>query len=161
MRPAQNGGIVIIFTFFAALILTIIPLPGWIADIRPDWTLLVLIYWCMALPERIGVGIGWLVGLFMDVTLGGLLGQHALTFCIIAYLTLKLHKRVRVFPLWQQALTVLILLALHKILMLWVDGLIGLQVDVWLYWLPSITSMLIWPVVYLVLRSIRRSFRVT
>jgi rod shape-determining protein MreD len=156
----HHGGWIIAFTFIVALMLTMLPLPDWAALYRPEWVAMVLIYWCLALPDRVGVGIGWSAGLLLDVVKGALLGQHALALALVAYLTLHLHQRVRVFPLWQQSLFVLLMVALNQLLVLWVKGIIGLQPDSWLYWLPSLTSMLLWPWVFLILRDLRRSFLV-
>lgn len=157
----HHGGAVIFFTFVAALVLTVVPLPDDLRILRPDWVLLVLIYWCMALPQRVGVGIGWLLGLFTDVLTGALLGQHALAYSLVAFLTLKLHQRLRLYPLWQQALSMLVLLALGQLLMLWINGIVGRPIHSWLYWMPSLTGALLWPFVFLLLRGLRRAFRVT
>ena len=51
----QQGSGVIVATFLVALLLTVVPLPDWLRPARPDWVGLVLIYWCLALPERVGV----------------------------------------------------------------------------------------------------------
>lgn len=162
MNPrAPQGSWIIIATFVAALILTIVPLPDWLAQLRPEWAALVLIYWCMALPQRIGVGAGWVAGLFVDVLRAELLGQYALAFALIAYVTLHLHRRVRVFPLWQQAVSILVLIILEQMLVLWVKGIMGQSPQSWTYWLPSLTSMVAWPLVYIVLRGIRRYYRIT
>ncbi len=156
----HHGGATIAFTFIAALMLTMLPLPDWAALFRPEWVALVLIYWCLALPDRVGVGIGWSTGLLLDVIKGALLGQHALALALVAYLTLHLHQRIRVFPLWQQSLFVMLMVALNQMLVLWINGVIGQSPNSWLYWLPSLTSMLLWPWVFLILRDLRRQFRV-
>lgn len=156
----QRSGI-IVTSFIAALILTVVPLPAWLAMIRPEFAALVLIYWCMALPNRVGVGVGWTLGLLLDVLRAGLLGQHALSFAIIAYITLQLYQRIRVFPLWQQAVSILALVFLHLILQLWIMGISGDSTHGWTYLLPALSSMLLWPVLFLGLRSLRRRFRVT
>lgn len=156
----HHGGATILVTFVAAFALHMVALPDWLRALRPDWIALVLIYWCIALPDRIGVGYGWLAGLAQDVASGSVLGQHALTLAIVAYLALRLHQRLRLFPLWQQSLSVLILILLHLMLALWIRGSIGQTTDTWAYWLPAITSMLIWPPVFLTLRHLRRNYRV-
>lgn len=156
----HHGGWVIAFTFVVALMLTMLPLPDWAALFRPEWVAMVLIYWCLALPDRVGVGIGWTAGLLLDVVKGALLGQHALALALVAYLTIHLHQRIRVFPLWQQALFVLLMVALNQMLVLWVKGVIGQPPNSWLYWLPSLTSMLLWPWAFLILRDLRRTFLV-
>ncbi len=157
---AQGSGIIVV-SFIVALMLTIIPLPGWLSVLRPEWAALVLIYWCMALPNRVGVGVGWTVGLLVDVLRAGLLGQHALSFAIIAYITLQLYQRIRVFPLWQQACSVLVLIFLHLILQLWITGISGDTSHSWTWLLPALSSMLIWPILFLGLRDLRRRFRVS
>ncbi|MCP5459802.1 MAG: rod shape-determining protein MreD, partial [Gammaproteobacteria bacterium] len=116
MLPHQPGGWVILFSFIVALLLTIIPLPLWVDRIRPDWMCLVLIYWCMALPHRVGVGAGWLMGLLLDAAQGTLLGQHALALAVVGFLTLKTYRRVRVLPLWQQSFTILAFVAVNQFL---------------------------------------------
>lgn len=156
----HHGGWIIWTSFIAALMLTMLPLPRWADLFRPEWVALVLIYWCLALPERVGVGIGWGMGILVDVVKGTLLGQNALALAVVAYLTLRLHQRIRVYPLWQQALFVLVLVALDQMLVLWVKGIIGRPPGTWLYWLPSFTSMLLWPWVFLILRDMRRQFQV-
>jgi len=157
----RHGDWVILSSFIVAFILTIFPLPDWLALLRPEWAALVLIYWCMALPQRIGVGIAWIVGIFLDVLRAGLLGQQALSLCVVAYVTIKMYQRIRVFPLWQQALSVSVLIGLHLMLTLWIKGIAGQPISTWSHWLPAISSMLVWPPVYFVLRNLRRRFRVT
>ncbi|HED39719.1 MAG TPA: rod shape-determining protein MreD [Chromatiales bacterium] len=161
MQKKARGSEIIAFSFIAALALTVFPLPEWLSVARPEWVTLVLIYWCMALPNRVGVGIAWGVGLILDVLRIGLLGQNALTLCIIAYITLKLYQRLRVFPLWQQALSVFALVSLSQMLILWVKGITGQSIDIWTYWLPSISSMIAWPLVFITMRALRRKFKVS
>lgn len=161
IHKKAQGSEMIALSFIGALILTVFPLPDWLAPARPEWVSLVLIYWCMALPNRVGVGIAWGLGLTLDVLRVGLLGQNALILAIIAYITLKLYQQLRVFPLWQQGLSVFILVVLGQILTLWIKGISGLPIDFWIYWLPSFSSMLAWPLVFFSLRALRRKFRVS
>lgn len=156
----HHGGTAILLSFIAALALNMLALPGWAEALRPDWIALVLIYWCIALPDRIGVGYGWLAGLTLDVANGAVLGQHALALSVVAYLGLRLHQRLRLFPLWQQSLSVLILVLLHLMLTLWIRGSVGLSTGTWTYWLPALTSMMLWPPIFLSLRRVRRAYRV-
>ncbi|MBI5463314.1 MAG: rod shape-determining protein MreD [Gammaproteobacteria bacterium] len=156
----RHGGGAIYITLLLALLLVNLPLPEGLRALRPDWVLMVLIYWAMALPHRVGVGIAWLLGLFTDVLTGMLLGQHALAYSVVIFLTLKLHQRLRLHPLWQQSLSILTLLALSQLLLLWINGMIGRPVHSWLYWLPSLLGALLWPLVFLLLRGVRRTFRV-
>jgi rod shape-determining protein MreD len=157
----HRGGLVILFTFGAAFLLTVLSLPEWAQPFRPAWVTLVLIYWCMALPGRIGVGIAWLTGILLDVSVDSLLGQHAMGMAIVAFITLSLYQRTRIFPLWQQALGVLLLLLLENLIPLLTMGAIGQPFPVQLYWGPPMVGMLLWPLVFIALRFLRRRFRVT
>ncbi|MES9857522.1 MAG: rod shape-determining protein MreD [Sedimenticola sp.] len=157
---SRSGGIVIAFTFLIALMLTILPLPEWAQILRPQWHTLVLIYWILALPQRVGVGVGWLIGILVDVMTGTLLGQHALSLALIAYITQETHLRVRLFPLWQQSLSVLMLLQIEKVLSFWVMGAVSLPTPTLGYWIPPLVGMLLWPWLYIVLRDLRRKFDV-
>lgn len=152
---------VIVLSFIAAMALTVVPLPSFLAAVRPEWVVLVLIYWCMALPERVGVGVGWIAGLLLDVLRGGLLGQHALSFAVVAYVTLQFYQRLRVFPLWQQSVSVFVLVLLHLLLQLWIKGISGKPADALSVLLPAVSSMVVWPAVFLLLRSLRRRFAVS
>ena len=157
----SQGTFVIIVSFIAGLFMTILPLPEALEAFRPAWVPILLIYWVMALPNRIGVGLGWVVGLLLDVTTGALLGQNALALSLLAFLTLQLHQRLRIYPLGQQAMSILMLIALYQMLVVWVRGIIGFPPETWLYWMQSFTSMLAWPLLFVMLRGIRRQYRVS
>ncbi len=160
MRRQHNGGWVIALSFIIALMLTALPLPDWAINWRPSWVAMVLIYWCMALPERVGMGIAWCLGLLLDVQQGSVLGQHALGLSILAYITIKSHQRIRVFPLTQQALLVCLYLLVLEFLTLWIQGLLGSPTPHWTFWMPALTGMLLWPWLFIMLRDIRRKSHV-
>lgn len=156
----QRGASVIFATFALAFMLTIVPLPDWLSPGRPQWVALAMIYWSMALPTRIGVGTAWLTGLLLDVLTTGLLGQHALALAVMTFINLKLYQRTRVFPLWQQSFITLTLIALYMVLILWVKGIAGMPSQGWTYWIPAVTSALLWPAAFVVLRELRRRYHV-
>lgn len=160
VEQSRHGLHVVLITFLVAMILSVIPLPEWAQYYRPDWLGLVLIYWCMAIPNRIGVGVGWTLGLVMDVLHGAILGQYALAMTITAFLTLGTYRRVRVFPLWQQSIVVLLILWLQHAVILWIRGIIGEAPDTWYYWATPVVSMLLWPWVFVALRDLRRRHKV-
>ena len=85
----KRGGKIIFFTLLIALFLMVMPLPEWIRPFRPEWVTLVVIYWCLALPSRVNIGIAWIMGLIVDVLTGTLLGQHALAMAIVAFFTVR------------------------------------------------------------------------
>lgn len=154
------GGWVIVLSFIIAFVLTSIPLPAWLEPFHPDWLCLVLIYWCIALPQRVGMGTAFMLGVLQDVARGALLGQHALALVVVAYVSLKLHRRLRLFPLWQQSLSVFVLLAIEQILVSWVNGISGYPPSNLGYLAPALSGMLAWPLVFILLRDLRHRFRV-
>lgn len=151
---------VILISLAVALLLTIFPLPQWGEELRPQWVALALIYWNLAVPERVGVFWAWTVGLVLDVTTGTVLGQHALSLSVISWLAVELHKRIRVFPIMQQAASVWILLLVERLLSMWVMGATGRPTPSPFYWMPTFIGMLLWPGVVVLLRGLRRRFAV-
>ncbi len=147
---------VILGSFGVAMMLTVLPLPEWAGLWRPAWAALVLIYWCLAVPERVGVGSGFMAGLVLDALTGTLLGQHALGLSVVAFFAHKAHRWVRVLPLWQQGLGVFALVMLYELLVSWVSGMQGLAVDPWLWLAAPLTSTILWPWVFILLRDLRR-----
>ncbi len=156
----RQGGFIIILSFIVALMLSIVDLPTWAEEIRPQWVVLVLIYWSMALPQRISVGVGWVMGLLLDVTNSAILGQNALALAFIAFLTAHLHQRLRVFPFWQQAIVIFVFCIIYNLIVLWIKGISGSAPNVWLIITPSFTSALFWPLIFIFLRRVRRFYRV-
>ncbi len=143
-------------TFVVAFILVSLPGPAWLDQFRPDWVALVLVYWCLATPERVGVGTGWLVGLLLDVLYGSLLGQQAFAKTIIAFLTVKLHLRIRAYPRWQQASTLLLLLFLNQFLVYWLKNMVSTTPLQGAFWSTAIVGMVLWPWIFMILRKVRR-----
>ena len=156
-----NSHWIIPASFAVAFMLTALPLPEWAVQWRPCWIAMVLIYWCMALPSRVGIGIAWMLGLLLDVQQGTVLGQNALGFSVIAFMTLRFHQRIRVFPLAQQAIVVCSYLFLFQFLTLWIRGMMGVPPQQWTFWMPAVSSMLLWPWLFIILRDLRRKYQVS
>ncbi|MCP4272468.1 MAG: rod shape-determining protein MreD [Gammaproteobacteria bacterium] len=157
---SQNGMFTIIITFIIAIALLLFPLPDYLLWWRPNLALMVLIYWIMALPHKIGIFSAWFLGIITDVTLGSVLGVHGISMAIIAYVIFMLSNRLRLFPLWQQALTVSLMIGLDLVLSLWIQNFISTQPRYGEYWSPIISSIFIWPLVLFLLRYVRRTFHV-
>ena len=156
----HHGGWAIWLTVIAGIILTTLPLPDWASIWRPAWVALVLFYWCMAVPDRVGVGIAWCLGIVLDIHAGSLLGQHALGLCIAAYAALHLHQRIRVLPLWQQGLSIFGLVFVYNAFTLWTNGILGRPIAFEAYLTVPLMSMILWPWVFVILRDVRRRYEV-
>ena len=150
----------IILSLILAMSLTILPMPNGANLLRPLWIMMILIYWVLALPHRVNVGIAWCCGLVSDVLYGSVLGEHAFVYTLIAYFVYKMHIRMRLASGLQKSLTVFGLLVLHQLLLLILQGLQGQATIHGSFWLPCVSSTVIWSWLFLVLRDYRRRFQV-
>jgi len=149
----QNYGLVFL-SFFLALMWMIAPLPEQWAWYRPNIAMLVLMYWVLCLPHRIGVATGFFVGLLMDVLVGGVLGEYALGMSLIAYFTYRMHTRIRMYPLFQQMFSVMVLVGIAQVLVVWVNYLSGDPYKFYLQWIPILTTTACWPFVILIFQRV-------
>ena len=123
----------------------------------PDLTAAVLAFWCIHQPRRVGIGLAWTLGLLIDVGDGALLGQHALGYSVLAFLALAVHRRILWFPLWQQALHLLLLLLATQLLTLVIRIAAGAGFPGWSYFAGSFICAALWPVLsFLLLLPQRR-----
>ncbi len=157
----NTGGWIIFTSLLIAFLLTALPLPVWAVHWRPAWVAMVLIYWCMALPNRIGIGIAWCLGLLLDVQQGALLGQNALGLALIAYFVIQIHKRFRILPPAQQSCLIGFMIIFYLLISSWVRGIMGVAPQAWTYWLSALSSMVLWPWLFVILRGIRRQYHVS
>lgn len=143
-------------SLFVALMLNILPWPGIALLLRPDFVLLLLLYWAVHQPLRVGMATAWGLGLVMDVADGALLGQYALAYTIAIFLALFLHRRIQAFGLWPQALHVFPLLLVSQILVLLTHLLSGATFFGWSFFLASISSALLWPLLSLLVQQAQK-----
>jgi len=151
---------VVVASFVVAACLNIFPtgLPG--GYFQPDWVALVLIYWCLWEPERIGAGAGWASGLLLDVLDYAVLGKHALAKTVCGFAANRISLRLRVYPVWQQCIGVGILVAIDTLVVALVLLVLERPTMSLGRWLTPFASMLMWPLVLVALqrRSSNRSF---
>ena len=155
-----RGGWLILTSLLVALFLMVLPMPAGADAVRPQWVALITLYWCLSVPERFGVFSAFAMGLALDVVSGSLFGQHPLGLSLIAYAAVALHQRIRLFPLWQQALFVWFLLLVERLLNLWVLAGIGQRIPSWGYWAPTLTGLVLWPWLVVIMNDLRRRFGV-
>jgi rod shape-determining protein MreD len=159
-RP--HGTWFILLTIIIASLLGIMPMPQWLEAWRPEWIALVLVYWVIALPHRIGLLTAWTVGFFVDVLEGSLLGLNAIALTLIAYVALSLYQRLRMFTPLQQSTTILMLIGVSQLLIFWVLTATGQNTPQNLLFVVSaVSSALVWPLVFVLLRFGRRTLKVT
>jgi rod shape-determining protein MreD len=132
-------------TLFAALMLNLLPLSGWVLLLRPDFVALTLLYWGIYQPRKIGFLPAWLLGLVMDVADGSLFGQHALAYSAMMFAAISLHRRVPMFGLRSQMLHVLAILLVMQLIVLAVRQAADGEFPGWWYFLASLTAAALWP----------------
>ena len=145
LEPA-SGRIWIWISILLALSLSILPLPFEFDPFRPDWLAMGLIY--------------WVAGLLLDVLLGSTLGVRAMAMAITTYLAAFQFQKIRNFSLWQQALIIGGLSLVGKMTVFWAEHLFSQASLNFSYFWSTLTTMLIWPWVFLVLRKVRRRFNI-
>jgi rod shape-determining protein MreD len=159
MIARRDGYPLILVTMAFAAFLTILPLPGWLQVAWPYWMALTMIYWCLETQGRITLGLGFAVGLVLDLLAGSLLGLHALSLVIVIYLVNRFRARLRFFPPWQQALSVFAILMNDRVILLWIITLRGDPLPSLDFWLPPLVSTLVWPWLFIVLDRFRGAVR--
>jgi rod shape-determining protein MreD len=137
-------------TLLGALILSALPLPDSVAAFRPDWAVIVLIYWSLIAPRRYGLLTALWMGLALDTLSGALLGQHALALLIVVYLSQRFYLRIRVFPMSQLALTVVLLLSVYQFTLFWIDGVAGRTVPLIERWGPVVSGAVLFALILVV-----------
>jgi rod shape-determining protein MreD len=131
----------------------------WLA-LRPDFAGLVLLYWCTHKPHRIGIGIAWTLGIFADVADSTLFGQHALSYSVLAFGGILLHRRIQMFDVSEQPLQVFPLFLISYAVFAAVHMFLRSNLS-WEFFLGCLTSALLWLPMSLLLQSMRHSRRKT
>ena len=155
MNARRDRLSMVLVTLAIAMLLTLVPLPSIIDPLRPYWVALVLIYWCLETQGLVSLGLAFATGLVLDLLTGSLLGLHALSLIVLVYLVTRFRARIRFFPPWQQALSVLALLVNDRIIVLWIVSLRGDAMPPLSYWLSPVIGTILWPWVFLIMDRYR------
>lgn len=122
----------------------------------PDLLMLLLVFWGVHQPLRIGMGVAFVLGLCMDVSQSALLGQHALSYTVLSFAAIAIHRRLLWFSVPSQALQVLPLFALaHAIELLLRMSSGGIFPGMWSFAAPLLEALL-WPLASWVLLAPQR-----
>jgi rod shape-determining protein MreD len=134
-------------TAIIAVLLTMVPLPFWLAILRPAFLVLVVLYWSTMAPYAGGIALAFFPCLALDVLQGSLIGQHAMALSLVAYLAIRFHLLVRAKPIFEQSLFVFAALLLYELTLWTIDGWSGHGLSSMTRWLYTLTSALLWPVI--------------
>lgn len=160
MRSPFAQRIAILLALLLGLILSVMPMSAGLQPWRPEWALMVTLYWVLALPHRVNIGTCFIVGLCMDILLGSVLGIHAAAYSFVGYFIARYYNRVRNFSLSQQALFILLLVMIERSVVYLVEYYVNNAALPTNYFLPALSSAIIWPWLFLLLRKVRRRFGV-
>lgn len=140
-----NLYIAIAVSVLIALVLSVYPLPMDLRWLRPEFVLLVAIYWIFYMPLTVSFSLLCLLGLFQDLLEGVPFGQHSLGLVIVAYICILSYQRVRNFSIWRQSAWIFVLVGIAQLTDNWVQGMAGRPLSGIQFLYPAFTSALIWP----------------
>lgn len=146
----------IAFSLVCAFMLNLLPWGRWVG--APDFVALVLVFWGIHQPRKVGIGIAFCMGLLMDVHDATLLGENALAYTLLSYLAIMIHRRVLWFPLVTQAMHVFPLLLLTQAIQVMVRFFVTGRFPGALVFIESVVAVALWPVItWLLLAPQRRA----
>ena len=139
-----------------ALLCQLFPWAGQGVIFRPDFMLVVILYWLLRAPNLCNVGTAWVAGLLVDLATGSLLGQHALSFSIAAFIALSYQRRLVLFNTLQLVGYVAALLTFERVLILLLKLFEGNESPGWHYFWPVISGLLLWQLMILLFGGLTR-----
>lgn len=145
----------IIFSVIVASILVVYPLSYELSGWRPLFMLMVTLFWVLCQPTWCGIWFAFATGIFMDLLLDAPLGLNALSFIFIAFVARFLTRERRILTFGNLWVITAIALVAHLMFIFFAQIVAGLQFSFARHWLPLLTSILIWPVIYYLLRKWR------
>ena len=147
-------------TVFVAMVLSVLPPPQIVFLFWPDWVMLVLFYWALMLPERVGPWVGFLVGTLLEVLSVKSFGVMGLGMATMVFAVNRAHLQLRVLSVWQQMIVVGLFVGIVKLLTGWLYGLISGFAISSEYFYSLIGCMISWPFLFILLQEFRRTARV-
>jgi rod shape-determining protein MreD len=163
MNPTSGGWVILVSLIFA-MVLMVVHLPAswpdWLGWIRPNWLLLVLFFWVVELPHRIGLIATWVVGLLVDALLAHPLGLNGFVLAATTYVAWRFYERLRMYSVVQQCGVLFVMIFVAQLLQATVIGVAHERLWNWSLLLVPLASVLMWPLVYLILLRIRVAVRV-
>ena len=150
--------LIILITIIFGLFLTLITLPlGYFA---PEWMLLVVVYWAMAMPSNNKMFLAFLSGIILDIVFGQALGVSSLFYVVLIYFILRLYNSLRYMTIAQQAVVLFFFIFIKQHLLVWLYYIIDRNIDYQALLIGSIISAFVWPLIYYTLRFVRRKFHI-
>lgn len=150
LQPVKSAFVAL--TLIVALIVNLLPWSGLLLAVKPDFAALLVLYWCVHQPRKVGFATAWLTGLTMDIADGSLFGLHALAYSLLAFTGIVLHRRVLMFTMKDQILHVIPILMLNDVVVLAVRNFAGYDFPGFGYFAGSFIAGALWPVMCFLLK---------
>ncbi|MFT6791093.1 MAG: rod shape-determining protein MreD [Cellvibrionaceae bacterium] len=151
----------IIISFLVAFLLSTVHFDYQWRWFRPEFAVLLLIYWSMFAPQHFGLISAWLVGLIMDLISLYPLGFHALGALLISYISFLVYRRISNYVFWHQAVWVFVLVATYKLFSNWLGGFFDKTIDSPVFLVSAVFSALLWPLLVALLNHVQTYFRLS
>ena len=145
--------------FVVALVLELAPWPLGFQAFKPAWLVLVLLYWILAIPNKVSIGWAFLLGLVWDLILGSTLGIHALVLSATIYFVAKNYLVLRNLSLWFQSLLVIAFVFIVRLAIFLVEFSLHTAFFNWQEIFGALASGILWPWVFLLMRKMRRKVK--
>jgi rod shape-determining protein MreD len=150
MSQSRVSWLAVVLSFAGASVLELLVMPQSLLSFRPEWVVLTLIYWLIRHPEKIGLLTAFIVGLLMDVISSSYMGVHVISCCIISYLILTMHQRLKMFPVVQQSLVIFFVVSILLVIVMTIRSSLGGIDSSMSYLGAALSSALVWPFVVII-----------
>ena len=150
--------ILILLTILLGLFVSLITLP--LGYYSPEWILLILIYWAIAIPSINKLFLAFLLGFLTDIVLGQVLGISSLFYVILIYIVLRLYNSLRYMTIAQQSFVIFFLIIVKQHLLIWAYIIIGKTIEYQAILIGSFMNAFLWPLIFFALRYVRRKFNI-
>jgi rod shape-determining protein MreD len=143
-----------------AILLDVFAWPSLLVHIVPPFALLIVAYWAIHAPGYLGLGTAFIIGIVLDMTLDDVLGHHSVSYLIITYVLIKMHRQMRIYPVWQQSIIIAMMILGERVLFYWISVSLGrIPYDLW-FLLGVVGTLLIWPLVFWLCSKVQRGFQI-
>ncbi len=155
-----NLFLAVLSSSFLALVLTVVQLPQWLFYFWPDWIALIIVYWALMVPDRIGPFVAFVIGTLLEVLFVRKFGVLGLGLATLAFIVNSTHQQLRALSVWQQLFVVGLFIAVFKLLTGWLYGMVSEFTITGEYWYSIFGGMLVWPFIFILLEELRRKLRI-
>ena len=151
---------VVFVSAFVARVLTMVQLPGWLFYFWPDWIAIVVAYWALVAPKRVGPFVGFIIGTLLEVLFVRKFGVMGFGLATLAFIVNSTNLQLRALFIWQQMVSIGLFIGFFKLLTSWLAGMVAGFTITTEYWYSLLGTVVIWPFAFILLEELRRAVRI-